>query len=718
MNIRQGSGVYMALKFIDLFAGIGGFRQGMERAGYECVFSAEIDDNACEVYQENYGENPKCDITELDAKTIPDFDVLCAGFPCQSFSVSGKQKGFYDETRGTLFFDICRILEEKKPKAFILENVKNLSTHDKGRTLSIMLDSLGKLGYTVNYKVLNAKNFGVPQNRERVILVGNRLGKFYDFDAVKETPVLSMQSFLDTEGNFEYLSNEEYTLIEDKFVKTQKYSGLKFVGYRNKKIRTNGVREGTEHLSRVHKQPNRIYSIEGVHPTLPSQEISGRFYIYDGKGVRKLTINECYRFMGFSDDFKKVGSLSQQYQRIGNSVCINMVEQVAIELYYLLEGEFELVGEVMPRQLLEDFYKKAQDNELKFLSDEYPLRSEQIEWLTNIVEKESTNKGVYTVLLSSLVYKYLHPNQDVRYHQVELEGGYSGRSFDTKYVTPFLKEKRLRGAMKESGWLTRSLEQKHAYDFDYPGAINNKQVKDSFLSILNDVEVEGASPDSYIVHILKRSIIEKEKQNIVLVNPVKRESDLNIKDILALLQKHFNYKYSSRGASILPVVAFYSIYQCLIEEMSRYKGKYLEELASHYSSDRSSQAAGDIVVKNIDDDTHYEVVEVKFGIKIDSIILEDAYNKIKPTNIQRYYILSTEEPSVIEKQIFDKRIEEIKEEHGCQVIINGLMKTLNYYLRLIENTDIFLNRYIENINNHPEINYEHRVSWNIILENI
>ena len=185
MNIRQGSGVYMALKFIDLFAGIGGFRQGMERAGYECVFSAEIDDNACEVYQENYGENPKCDITELDARTIPDFDVLCAGFPCQSFSVSGKQKGFYDETRGTLFFDICRILEEKKPKAFILENVKNLSTHDKGRTLSIMLDSLGKLGYTVNYKVLNAKNFGVPQNRERVILVGNRLGKFYDFDDVK-----------------------------------------------------------------------------------------------------------------------------------------------------------------------------------------------------------------------------------------------------------------------------------------------------------------------------------------------------------------------------------------------------------------------------------------------------------------------------------------------------------------------------------------------------
>lgn len=149
--------------------------------------------------------------------------------------------------------------------------------------------------------------------------------------------------------------------------------------------------------------------------------------------------------------------------------------------------------------------------------------------------------------------------------------------------------------------------------------------------------------------------------------------------------------------------------------MNRYKGKYLEKLGSHYSSDRSSNAAGDIVVRNLSDDTHYEVVEIKFRIKIDNIILEDAYNNIKPTKIQRYYILSTEEPSNQERMTFDKRIEEIKNEHGCQLIVNGLIKTLNYYLRLIEDTDKFLERYIENINNNPEINYEHRVSWNTIL---
>ncbi|WP_207577783.1 DNA cytosine methyltransferase [Listeria seeligeri] len=705
----------MTLKFIDLFAGIGGFRQGMEKSGYECVFSAEIDDNACQVYEANYGENPKCDITKLDASIIPDFDVLCAGFPCQSFSISGKQKGFYDETRGTLFFDICRILEEKKPKAFILENVKNLSTHDKGRTLSIMLASLNKLGYTVNYKVLNAKQFGVPQNRERIILVGNRLGKFYDFDKLEENQVFSMRNFLDSENEFEYLSNDEYTLIEEEYVKTQPNSGLRFVGYRNKKIRTVGVREGTEHLSRVHKQPNRIYSVDGIHPTLPSQEISGRFYIYDGKNVRKLTIEECYRFMGFPEDFKRVGSLSQQYLRIGNSVCVNMIKEVSKELYYLLEGEFELVEKITPRQLLENFYNEVQGKDIDVINEENPLTAEQVNMVNNIVEKEATNKGVYTVLLSSLVYKSLNATQDVRYHQTELENGYSGRSFDTKYVTPFLKEKRLRGAMKESGWLTRSLEQKHPYTLDFPGAINNKNVKQSFLGILNDIEENEVSPDKYILHILKRSIIEKEKQNIVLLNPVTRESKLNINEILELLEQHFNYKYSSRGASILPVVAFYTIYQCLLEEMNRYKGKYLEELGSHYSSDRSSNAAGDIVVRNTSGDTHYEVVEIKFGIKIDNIILEDAYNKIKPTKIQRYYILSTEEPSDQERIAFDKRIEEIKNEHGCQLIVNGLMKTLNYYLRLIEDTDKFWGKYIENINNNPEINYEHRVSWNNIL---
>lgn len=709
----------MSVKFIDLFAGIGGFRIGMEKSGFECVFSAEIDDNACEVYQENYGVNPKCDITKLDVKNIPDFDVLCAGFPCQSFSISGKQKGFYDETRGTLFFDICRVLEAKKPRAFILENVKNLSTHDKGRTLNVMLDALGKLGYTVNYKVLNAKDFGVPQNRERVVIVGNRENFYFDFENLENNPVSSMEGYLDLEGDFEILSPSEYTLIDKKYVKTQSNSGLKFVGYRNKKIRTVGVRPGTEYLSRVHKQPNRIYSVEGLHPTIPSQETSGRFYIYDGEKVRKLTINECYRFFGFPDNFKRIGTRGQQYLRIGNSICVNMVESVAKELFYLLEGEFELVKEETPREQLERLFTEVQNTDIDQLSAKYRLSEEQLEWVNNIVEKEATFKGVYTVLITSLFYKFLHPSQDIRYHQTELSNkdvkGYSGRSFDTKVITPFLKEKRMRGAMKESGWLTRSLEQKHPYDLDFPGAIQNKNVKKSFLYILNDIEVNKENPLSYLMNLLKRSLVEKEKQNVILINPVQRESKLNIKEIISLLDQHFSYKYNSRGASILPVTAFFSIYQCLVKEMSRYSDKYLDDLASHYSSDRSSGNSGDIVVKDKKSDDLYEIVEVKYDIKIDSVIIDDAFNKIKPTKIQRYYILSTFEPTDEDKKLFQNKINEIQEKHGCQVIINGLMKTLEYYLRLINDTDLFLENYMKNLKDNSEINYEHQLSWNTIL---
>ncbi len=320
------------IKFIDLFAGIGGFRIGFERANCQCVFSSEIDDHACKMYRLNYGEDPYCDITKLDAKKVPDFDILCAGFPCQAFSICGKQLGFEDKTRGTLFFDICRILSEKNPKVFMLENVFNLEKHDKGRTLKVMLDTLNSLGYHVDYKVFNARDFGVPQNRERIIIIGNNLGKIFDFDKVVKNRVDSMLPFLEKNGKFEFLQPEEYTLIPRDKVKKQEKSGLIFRGYRNKKMRSSGIRPGTEHLSRVHKQPNRIYDAEGIHPTLASQESSGRYFIKVGDKVRKLTMKECYRFMGFPDDFKLCGCSAQLYARIGNSVCVNMVEAVACEI--------------------------------------------------------------------------------------------------------------------------------------------------------------------------------------------------------------------------------------------------------------------------------------------------------------------------------------------------------------------------------------------------
>lgn len=320
----------MDIKFIDLFSGIGGFRIGFERAGFKCIYSCEIDEHANKMYEANFGNSPKEDITTLDPKTLPNFDILLAGFPCQSFSICGLRKGFYD-TRGTLFFDICRILEIKKPKTFVLENVQNLENHNQGNTINVMLHNLYKLGYTVNYKILNASDFGVPQNRQRIIFIGNLKGFAFDFNTLKKTPVSSMLPFLDKEGDFKYLAPNEYTLIDKEYIKVQP-SGLIFVGYRNKKIRTTGTREGTNYLSRVHKQPNRIYSAEGIHPTLASQETNGRYFILINNHVRKLTINECFRFMGFPEDFIKIGPQGQLYQRIGNSICVPMVEAIAKEI--------------------------------------------------------------------------------------------------------------------------------------------------------------------------------------------------------------------------------------------------------------------------------------------------------------------------------------------------------------------------------------------------
>lgn len=173
-------------------------------------------------------------------------------------------------------------------------------------------------------------DFGVPQNRERIIIIANRDNREFSFEDMKTNTVNSMMDFLDKRGRFEYLDPSEYEIIENP--KTQK-SGLIFTGYRKKKLRQNGVRPNTQHLSRAHKQPNRIYSSKGVHPTISSNETSGRYFIYHENKVRKLTINECYRFFGFPENFKKVGSKTKLYARIGNSVCVNMIEEIGNQIY-------------------------------------------------------------------------------------------------------------------------------------------------------------------------------------------------------------------------------------------------------------------------------------------------------------------------------------------------------------------------------------------------
>ncbi len=310
--------------FIDLFAGIGGFRMALDSIGGKCLFSCEINEHCQKMYKENFGDLPAGDIKAINPSDIPQCDVLCAGFPCQPFSISGKKMGMKDERAGVIE-PLFNIIKHLKPQVVLLENVKHLVHHNEGKTLEYIVSSLKDIGYEVNYKVLNAKDFNLPQNRERLIIIGG-LNKKFDFTKVAKSSSIKIRDILDSEGDFEFLSKEEYTII-DKPVKQA--SGLIFCGYRNKKIRINGVREGTEHLSRVHKQPNRIYSIDGTHPTLASQETSGRYWILldDGR-VRKLTIKECFKVMGFPSNYKLTSSISELYKQVGNSVCVPKIKAI------------------------------------------------------------------------------------------------------------------------------------------------------------------------------------------------------------------------------------------------------------------------------------------------------------------------------------------------------------------------------------------------------
>ncbi len=321
--------------FVDMFSGIGGFHQALKELGGQCVAACEIDNKARETYLANHTvslEHFYKDIHNIDINTLPVHDLLCAGFPCQPFSISGKQKALNDE-RSDVIDALFRIISIKKPKMVMLENVKHIKHINGGKAFDHIVKSLEELGYKVSYELLNSKHFGVAQNRERWIFIGVLGAKKYIFDVSKHKPVL-LKDVIDKKGNFSYL-DEPYTLIDNP---KRQPSGLIFCGYRNKKIREKGVREGTEHLSRVHKQPNRIYSIDGIHPTIPSQESSGRFWILLNNGkVRKLTVTECFRIMGFKDDFVKSVSDGNLYKQIGNSVCVRMVKSISQSLLKHME---------------------------------------------------------------------------------------------------------------------------------------------------------------------------------------------------------------------------------------------------------------------------------------------------------------------------------------------------------------------------------------------
>lgn len=305
--------------FIDLFAGIGGIRIPFQELGGKCVFSSEWDNFAQKTYRVNFGEVPSGDITKIDAHNIPNFDVLLAGFPCQPFSQAGLKKGFAD-TRGTLFFDIERILATKRPKAFLLENVKQLQNHDKGNTLKVILEHLKDLNYAVDYKVLRAADFGVPQNRERIYIVGfnNDIFHFqlpFSFNYPKPTHKKTKLGDI-----LEKDVDEKYT-ISDKL-----YQGH--------------LRRKQEHIAKGNGFGFSLFNENSPY----TNTISARYYKdgseilieQDNKNPRKLTPRECARLQGFPEDFIIPVSDTQAYKQFGNSVAVPVVRAVAQQLIKIL----------------------------------------------------------------------------------------------------------------------------------------------------------------------------------------------------------------------------------------------------------------------------------------------------------------------------------------------------------------------------------------------
>jgi len=373
-------------------------------------------------------------------------------------------------------------------------------------------------------------------------------------------------------------------------------------------------------------------------------------------------------------------------------------------------------------KILNNVYRQAVeetkiDNGKPFVNT---FKEKQQKWLNSIAEQSESLKAVVTALTTSLVKKIENPKQDIRYHKGLLKGGYSARTFDTRYITPFFKEKFRRLAMKESGWLTRSIEQPHPFTLDFPGRIRNKTVKDAFLQILNDIEKNKANPEKYLVGLF---ILLINQTNISWIKPVHHISTgrLPINLIIKCLISHFFKKYYVSGSSRLPVIAIYSIYEILIKDVARYSGKKLKPLKSHVSPDMRSGAIGDIEIIN-KNSRYFEAVEIKHNIPIDSIIIRDAYEKFKHTSITRYYLLTTAEPNIKkgEEKKIKELIKEIKAEHGCEIIVNGIIPSLKYYLRLLKNPIGFIERYTSNLNlefsRTTEIKREHIKAWIKISE--
>lgn len=321
------------ITFIDLFAGIGGFRIALQNNNAKCVFSSEIDEKAAETYRENFGEYPSGDIVQIKSEEIPEHDILCGGFPCQPFSIGGLRKGFED-TRGTLFFQVARILKEKQPRAFLLENVRGIVNHDKGKTLETILATLDEIGYSCDYRVMNASDYGVPQNRERWYCVGFRkdLGVSFgeqNVDTLLYTfpPKIRLERSI---NDFVDINQKGYEITETANNNINKF------------LEDFYTRKGQSEYYTIANEirPSRCnFRNDGIVPCFTAKMGTGGNNIpVIVKYKRKLTERECLRLMGFPATYKIRENYHQSYKQIGNSVVVPVIEALSKGIIEILNS--------------------------------------------------------------------------------------------------------------------------------------------------------------------------------------------------------------------------------------------------------------------------------------------------------------------------------------------------------------------------------------------
>lgn len=302
----------VGFSFIDLFAGIGGMRLGFESVGGHCVFASECDEKACDTYERNFGSRPSGDITRIDSNAIPDFDILLAGFPCQAFSIIGKQEGFKNETCGTLFFEIERIIQAKRPSAFLLENVKNLATHDRGRTFRVIRTHLESLGYSVYSKVLNSLDYGVPQKRERIYIVGFSRNVFFEFpEPVERFDRLTLPDILEKNVATKYYVRDS--------IRDSRLTRIKDKAY-----------------PRPYVSHENISGSITPHPYFSALRAGASANYILVNDERRPTIREMLRAQGFPEHYEIMLPYSIAKHQCGNTVTVPVVKAIAEKMLMAL----------------------------------------------------------------------------------------------------------------------------------------------------------------------------------------------------------------------------------------------------------------------------------------------------------------------------------------------------------------------------------------------